>query len=75
MFEDRGFLFLFFSIKTMLYRIRLLHRQMTGIRKGSGGLMVKVFVSQPRDNGLEAHMVHDHDPSCDTSIGLFHKAD
>ena len=36
-------------------------------KKGSGGLMDNVSVSQPRDRGFEPHADHDHDSSYDTS--------
>ena len=40
-----------------------LYGNFTVMRKGSGGLMVKVSASQPPDHGFERHMGHDHDSS------------
>ena len=50
-------------------------RETTRDKKGSGCLMDKVFVSQPRDPGFELHTVHDQDSSYDTSTGWFQEAD
>ena len=43
--------------------------------KWSGGVMVKVSASQPRDPGFEPHTGHDHDSSYDTSTGWFEEED
>ena len=43
--------------------------------EGSGGLMDKVFISQPWDRGFEPQMRHDHDSSYNTSTGWFQEAD
>ena len=50
--------------------------------KGSGGLMDKLFVSQPGDGrfqsldrGFEPYTGHDYDSSLDTSTGWYQEAD
>ena len=54
----------------------LQHQQLIAIIfKGSGGPMVKVSASKPRDRGLEPYTGHDHDFSYNTSTGWFLEAD
>jgi hypothetical protein len=43
--------------------------------KGSGGLVVTVSASQPRDHWFEPYSGHDHVSSYDTSTGWFQEAD
>ena len=38
---------------------------------GNGGLMGKVFASQPRDRGFEPNTVYSHDSSYGASSGWF----
>ena len=46
-----------------------------GMSKGSGGLMVQVYASQPRDHEFKHHMGHSHDSSYDTSTSWFQEED
>ena len=41
----------------------------------SGGLMNKVYTSQPRNRGFESHTGHGYESSYDTSTGWFQEAD
>jgi hypothetical protein len=43
--------------------------------RGSGGIVVKVSASQPKDHVFEPYSGHDYVSSYDTSTGWFHEAD